>query len=44
MRDISGGKRLTVRMQRGGKVLAVGETTRNGAWLRGAKSCVATER
>jgi hypothetical protein len=44
VRDIAGGKRLVVRMQRGGEVLAVGETQRGGAWLRGSKRCTATER
>lgn len=44
VRDVPGGNRLVVRMQRGGEVLAVGETQRGSAWLRGSKRCVSTER
>jgi hypothetical protein len=44
IRDIAGGKRVTVRVQRTGKLLAVGEVTTRGGWLRGAKSCGEYER
>jgi hypothetical protein len=39
IRDITGGKRLTVRVQRTGKLLAVGEVKAGGGWLRGSPSC-----
>ena len=44
VRDITGGKRVTVRVQRTGKLLAVGEVRAGGGWLRGAKSCEESER
>ena len=43
-RDIAGGKRISVRTQKGGSVLAVGEVTRAGGWLRGSKRCISAER
>jgi hypothetical protein len=42
--DVAGGKRVTVRVQRTGKLLAVGEVKAGGAWLRAAKSCGEYER
>jgi hypothetical protein len=42
--DIAGGKRLTVRVQRTGKLLAIGEVKAGGGWLRGSKSCRESER
>ena len=42
--DVAGGKRITVRVQRTGKLLALGELTAGGGWLRGAKSCAESER
>ena len=44
IRDIAGGKRVTVRVQRTGRLLAVGEVKAGGGWLRGAKSCGDYER
>ena len=43
-RDIAGGRRISVRTQKGGSVLAVGEVTRNGGWLRASKRCLSAER
>jgi hypothetical protein len=43
-RDIQGGKRVTVRVQRTGKLLAVGEIKGAGGWLRGSKSCEDSDR
>lgn len=37
--DVAGGKRVTVRVQRTGKLLALGEIRAGGGWLRGSKSC-----
>jgi hypothetical protein len=42
--DTTGGKRITVRVQRTGKLLALGELTAGGGWLRGSKSCSESER
>jgi hypothetical protein len=39
IRNVAGGKRLTVRVQRTGKLLAVGEVKAGGGWLRGSPSC-----
>jgi hypothetical protein len=44
VRDIAGGKRVTVRVQKTGRLLAVGEVKAGGGWLRGAKSCSENER
>jgi hypothetical protein len=38
-RDIPGGKRLVVRMQPGGHLIAVAEVERGGGWLRASKRC-----
>lgn len=43
-RTIPGGNRIVVRTQKGGSVLAVGEVTRAGGWLRGSKRCISAER
>lgn len=42
--DVSGGKRVTVRVQRTGKLLALGEIRAGGGWLRGSKSCEVSEK
>jgi hypothetical protein len=42
--DIAGGKRVTVRVQKTGTLLALGEITAGRGWLRGAKSCGESER
>jgi hypothetical protein len=42
--DVAGGKRVTVRVQRTGKLLALGELRAGGGWLRGPKSCSESER
>ena len=42
--DIAGGKRVTVRVQRTGKLLALGEIEQGGGWLRGSKSCLPSEK
>lgn len=42
--DIAGGKRVTVRVQRTGKLLALGEIVQGGGWLRGSKSCQPSEK
>jgi hypothetical protein len=39
VRDIPGGKRMTVRMERTGQVVAMAETTGGGGWLRGSTRC-----
>jgi hypothetical protein len=39
VRDIQAGKRLTVRMQRTGELIAVAEVSRGGGWIRGSKRC-----
>jgi hypothetical protein len=39
VRDVPGGKRMTVRMERTGRVVAVAETTRGGGSLRGSTTC-----
>jgi hypothetical protein len=39
VRDIRGGKRLTVRMQRTGELIAVAELTGGGGWIRGSRRC-----
>lgn len=44
VRDIAGGKRITVRVQRSGKLLAVGEVKAGGGWLRGSTSCRDSDR
>jgi hypothetical protein len=44
IRDIQGGKHVTVRVQRTGKLLAVGEIKGTGGWLRGSKSCEDSDR
>lgn len=44
IRDVSGGKRITVRVQRTGKLLAVGEVKAGGGWLRGSTSCRDSDR
>ena len=44
VRTIPGGKRVTVRVQKTGKLLAIGEIKGRGGWLRGAKSCADSER
>lgn len=44
VRAIAGGKRVTVRVQKTGKLLAVGEIDGTRGWLRGAKSCDESER
>ena len=36
--------RVAVRMQRSGKVIAVGEVGDGGGWIRGSKSCEAKEK
>jgi hypothetical protein len=38
-RDIPGGKRLVVRMQPSGALIAVAEVGRTGGWLRASKTC-----
>ena len=38
-RDIPGGKRLVVRMQPSGALIAVAEVGRGGGWLRASKAC-----
>lgn len=43
-RDIAGGKRVTVRMQGTGELLAVAEVGRAGGWIRGSKRCTEGER
>lgn len=44
-RDLAGGgRRLTVRMQRTGALLAVGEVRGGSAWLRASRSCSEHER
>jgi hypothetical protein len=42
--DVRGGKRVTVRVQKTGKLLALGEVTAGGGWLRGSKSCESSEK
>jgi hypothetical protein len=42
--DTRGGKRVTVRVQKTGKLLALGEITKGGGWLRGSKSCRESEK
>lgn len=44
IRDVAGGKRLTVRVQRTGKLLAVGEVKAGGGWLRGSPGCRDSDR
>jgi len=44
IRDITGGKRLSVRVQKTGKLLAVGEVKAGGGWLRGSTSCRDSDR
>lgn len=44
VRDIAGGKRITVRMDRTGVLVAQGEVTRGGGWLRASKRCDERER
>jgi hypothetical protein len=44
MQSIPGGKRVTVRVQKSGKLLAVGEIKGTSGWLRGSKSCDESER
>jgi hypothetical protein len=40
-----GGKaHMVVRLQKSGKVIAVGELTNGGGWIRGSKSCEAKEK
>jgi hypothetical protein len=39
VRDVRNGKRLTVRMQRTGELIAVAELGRTGGWLRGSRRC-----
>lgn len=43
-RSIPGGNRIVVRAQKGGSVLAVGEVTKAGGWLRASKRCISAER
>lgn len=40
----AGKTRVVVRMQRSGKVIAVGELGGGGGWIRGAKTCQAREK
>lgn len=42
--DTKTGKRVTVRVQKTGKLLALGEITKGGGWLRGSKSCRDSEK
>jgi len=42
--DTTTGKRVTVRVQKTGKLLALGEITTGGGWLRGSKSCRDSEK
>jgi len=42
--DIAGGKRVTVRVQATGQLLALGEVNAGGGWLRGSKSCTDSDR
>jgi hypothetical protein len=42
--DTRSGKRVTVRVQKTGKLLALGEITKGGGWLRGSKSCRESEK
>jgi hypothetical protein len=42
--DVAGGKRVTVRVQTTGKLLALGEIRAGGGWLRGSKTCEASEK
>jgi hypothetical protein len=44
IRDITGGKRLTVRLQKTGKLLGVGEVKAGGGWLRGSTGCRDSDR
>jgi hypothetical protein len=44
VRTIPGGRRVTVRVQKSGKLLAVGEVKGGTGWLRGSKSCDESER
>jgi hypothetical protein len=39
VRDVRGGQRLTVRMQRTGELIAVAEIGREGGWIRGSRRC-----
>jgi hypothetical protein len=39
VRGVRGGRRLTVRMQRTGELIAVAEVGRRGGWIRGSKRC-----
>ncbi|HEU0303941.1 MAG TPA: hypothetical protein VFR32_05110 [Gaiellaceae bacterium] len=39
-----GKSRIVVRMQRSGKVIAVGELASGGGWIRGSKTCQAREK
>jgi hypothetical protein len=39
VRDLPGGRRVTVRMQARGRVIAVAEVKNGGGWLRGSKRC-----
>lgn len=42
--DTRTGKRVTVRVQKTGQLLALGEITAGGGWLRGSKSCRESEK
>ena len=42
--DTRTGKRVTVRVQKTGKLLALGEITTGGGWLRGSVSCRESEK
>jgi hypothetical protein len=39
VRDLSGGQRMTVRMQRSGEVIAIAEAKPGGGWIRASKRC-----
>ena len=40
----AGKARVVVRLQKSGKVMAVGELSNGGGWIRGSKTCEAKEK
>ncbi len=40
----AGKARVVVRLQKSGKVMAVGELGNGGGWIRGSKTCEAKEK